>query len=408
MTAAQRSCAINRHNARKSTGPKTAEGKERTRQNALKHGLCAEQLVLPIEKAEDLQNQFDEWVEQYQPVGIAEFALVEEIVKNQLRLSRCAGRETAVLDLQVRAAYRGWNNEQEDRLAALRQVLAADPAKTVRALSRFGAGRRWMIDRWRNFARWIERDGYCKTPALVDEAVHLLGGDSKKLKTGPVVAYQFRLCCSGSRPTPDPKYVEWLLSDATIHPDHHAEYGGALPSTEFCRNHVRVIVAQQIAALEQEDEEWRADEKSEGIASCLRAQIPADGSETRLALRYETIARSALHKALKELDRFQDARYAAEAEAEAADLPDDPPAPIASVARNEADTSPEPQPTPDNVPSCDASENTNSATFPKTQRRKGGVPRHAQRRLPCNAGACAADAALPQPPRHGGLAGCNA
>ena len=113
---------------------------------------------------------------------------------------------------------------------------------------------------------WIDRDGYCKTPALVDEAVHLLGGDLNKLKTGPVMAYQFRLCCSGSRTTPDSKYVAWLLSDATIHPDHHAEYGGALPSTEFCRNHVRVIVAQQIAALEQEDQEWRADENAEGIA----------------------------------------------------------------------------------------------------------------------------------------------
>ena len=74
MTAAQRR-AINRHNARKSTGPITPEGKERTRQNALKHGLCAATLALSHENADDLQDQFDEWIELYQPVGPAEFAL---------------------------------------------------------------------------------------------------------------------------------------------------------------------------------------------------------------------------------------------------------------------------------------------------------------------------------------------
>ena len=224
--------------------------------------MCSVQLVLPTETAEDLQNQFDEWVEQYQPVGIAEFALVEDIAKNQLRLSRCTRREAAIIEMQVRCAYRDWSNEQEDRLTALRQVLAADPAKTVRALSRFGAGRRWMIDRWKSFARWFERDGYCKTPALVEEAVRLLGGDPNKLKTGPLAAYQFRLCCTGARPTPDPGYVAWLLSDAAMHPDHHAEYGGALPPTEFCRNQVRLIVAKQIEALEQEEQDWRADESA--------------------------------------------------------------------------------------------------------------------------------------------------
>ena len=39
----------NRRNALKSTGPKTAKGKAQAKMNALKHGLTAEEIVIPGE-----------------------------------------------------------------------------------------------------------------------------------------------------------------------------------------------------------------------------------------------------------------------------------------------------------------------------------------------------------------------
>src|SRR5256885_11608077 len=43
----------NRQNAQKSTGPTTTEGKEKSRCNAVRHGLTAETVIGQLEDAED-------------------------------------------------------------------------------------------------------------------------------------------------------------------------------------------------------------------------------------------------------------------------------------------------------------------------------------------------------------------
>ena len=355
MTAAQRR-AINRHNARQSTGPITPEGKERARQNSLKHGMCAATLALPIEDADDLQNQFDEWVASY-PAGRPR--RVRDGRRDRRRAVPAPPLSprwrTPVVELQVNTAYRTWSDAQDDRLHALQALLAVDPAAAVRQLRRLGSGRRYLIDRWKRLGRWFLRDGYCGTTALVEEAVRLLGADPKRLPAGPPVAYEFRLCCTGARPVRDETYLAWLLTDAAIHPEYHAEYGRSAPETDDCRDMVRKIVAAQIEALEQEEDDWRADEQAEAAGACLRAQVPCDGPDTKLTLRYEAQARGALHKALKALDVLQDARFAAESEAG-----DTPLEPLPSVARNEPETPQEPQPSAVPETSCDASTDTDT------------------------------------------------
>ncbi len=49
----QKQIEANRRNAQKSSGPKTAQGRSISRMNALKHGLLAEQVIVPGEDFEE-------------------------------------------------------------------------------------------------------------------------------------------------------------------------------------------------------------------------------------------------------------------------------------------------------------------------------------------------------------------
>src|SRR5947208_16928920 len=84
----------NRRNALKSTGPKTEEGKDNSRMNALRHGLTAEQAVLPHEDTRDYDQIRAGMLESYDPADPAGEALVEELVNAYWRLLRLHRVET--------------------------------------------------------------------------------------------------------------------------------------------------------------------------------------------------------------------------------------------------------------------------------------------------------------------------
>ena len=57
--------AANRKNAKKSSGPRTDNGKARASYNALKHGLTAERLLLPGESAEEFEAYRTDLIEHF-------------------------------------------------------------------------------------------------------------------------------------------------------------------------------------------------------------------------------------------------------------------------------------------------------------------------------------------------------
>ncbi len=88
-----------RVNGARSRGPLTVEGKARSSQNALTHGLTARTaIVLPlVERAEDWSAHLTGFVEALRPVGAVELELVERMAAITWRLRRVERVEAAMI-----------------------------------------------------------------------------------------------------------------------------------------------------------------------------------------------------------------------------------------------------------------------------------------------------------------------
>ncbi len=86
----------NRRNALKSTGPTTPEGKDRSRCNAVRHGLTAETVIAKLEDAEDFQAFEAAVIADYDAESAVERELVLRLASVLWRLHRATGIETAL------------------------------------------------------------------------------------------------------------------------------------------------------------------------------------------------------------------------------------------------------------------------------------------------------------------------
>ncbi|MCC6366899.1 MAG: hypothetical protein IT165_25540 [Bryobacterales bacterium] len=90
-----------RINGAKSRGPVTPEGKARSSQNALKHGLTSRAVVLFNESHEEYDALLLEYRTLYKPMDQYEADRVTDIVNARWRIRRIQRFETAVIDLQL-------------------------------------------------------------------------------------------------------------------------------------------------------------------------------------------------------------------------------------------------------------------------------------------------------------------
>jgi hypothetical protein len=91
----------NRRNARKSTGPTTEEGKQRSRRNAVRHGLTAETVVGCLEDADDYKGFEAAITADYDAQSAVERELVLRLASVLWRLRRATTMETGLFEIQA-------------------------------------------------------------------------------------------------------------------------------------------------------------------------------------------------------------------------------------------------------------------------------------------------------------------
>ena len=96
-----RQIEANRRNARKSTGPTTAEGKQRSRCNAVRHGLTAETVIGALEDAEDYKAFEAAIIADYDAQSAVERELVLRLASLLWRLRRATTMETGLFEIHA-------------------------------------------------------------------------------------------------------------------------------------------------------------------------------------------------------------------------------------------------------------------------------------------------------------------
>jgi hypothetical protein len=124
----------NRRNAQKSRGPKTPEGKARSRFNAVKHGMYARTPVLPGEDAGAFQSRIDTWKADLRPRNELEDSLIERAALASWQLERAERVEVDRLTDRIPYAQ-----ADDDGTVANADLLAFDDSEDGERLHRLQA-----------------------------------------------------------------------------------------------------------------------------------------------------------------------------------------------------------------------------------------------------------------------------
>ena len=206
-TAAQ--IEAHRRNSQARTGPRTDEGKNRSRINALDHGCRANIMVLPTEVFGEYENELEAWRLSFKPRNPAEDVLVERLVSLGWQEKRIDRAQTARLTQRIHHAGIESADCEKEQALDLGQRLFRDacgplalhleepetselrpdgeafrisdysededhPMRLVHRLQTTRAGCAWLLDQWADLRALLERG----VPWLASDklkAVRLLG-----------------------------------------------------------------------------------------------------------------------------------------------------------------------------------------------------------------------------------------
>jgi hypothetical protein len=113
-----------RANGRRSQGPATAEGLERSSANAIRHGLLAKCVVLENESGPCFDDVVTQHTRRFNPADGVEFGMIEEMAAAYWRMRRAWAIENRLMEKALRNQPPG---DEASRIAGAFAELAASP-----------------------------------------------------------------------------------------------------------------------------------------------------------------------------------------------------------------------------------------------------------------------------------------
>jgi hypothetical protein len=158
MPASEARIEANRRNSLKSCGPKTPEGKERSRRNGLKHGMTGAGIVLADEDLTEVDRRNDELQAELDPQSALGKIMVRQMAMLSVRMERSGTQETVAIALRVRHAPDDFDQARLDEADRLLDLLGEEPRVQLRKLRTSPEGVERLILAWEELRGDLTRD----------------------------------------------------------------------------------------------------------------------------------------------------------------------------------------------------------------------------------------------------------
>ena len=264
----------NRANARKSTGPKTEQGKAMAKFNALKHGLLAQEVVLAEGTMKESQQKFAALLESLRqdlaPTGPLEEMLVERVAVCYWRLRRVLTAEGGEINLK-NVEWGRWYLDKAESFAKMRDAGYHNESVFLQT----AAGCKYLADELKWLRNDVEKHGELTCAAFnrMKETI----GEGRTIEA--LAVFLMMLSDNPEKLAPDALRAK--------HKRIVLEFLGSR------QNVVRVT-------LDAREE----DEDAEESARVRAAILPSEEAMERL-VRYEAHLERQLYRALNQLERLQ-------------------------------------------------------------------------------------------------------
>jgi heme oxygenase len=267
--------AANRRNAKKSTGPRTPQGRAVSRMNALKHGILSRQVLVRGQSFEEDEAELESlhlrfW-EELQPVGPLEEMLVDQIVTAHWRLRRALRAESGEIALSVDTGQRR-RQRGTDPLLQWRQWQAF--GDVIHAMEGSALGCAVIMARLAELRVAVETEG-----SLTAEAVGRLAASFG----GKVNS----LVC---------QLDEFRLNEESASPDVRSPAEKKAAALAFLDRRITDLKWRRQCLMEEDLHEQEARQAA--------AVLPS-GEVLEKILRYETKLERQLYRAMAQLERVQ-------------------------------------------------------------------------------------------------------